>query len=102
MGLYGGRTVRSSNRHGQYDVVLVRVVKGMFEQTYTVSGTVILQLIDAAGLVVGSPVRIVWRGYKSSASSGYAYKDYGVLVPAKEEEDGDDEGEACGTEKTIQ
>ncbi len=58
VGFYGGKTVRPG-QWGQYEVVIVHVpVRGSF----MVSGTRINQLIDASGIGVGWPVRIVWRG----------------------------------------
>jgi hypothetical protein len=60
IGTYGGRTVRSG-MYGQYEVILVKTGK---EQAFLVSGTDIIQRIDAAQLNIGDPVRIIWMGYK--------------------------------------
>lgn len=57
-GFYGGKTMRNG-RFGQYEVVLIHVPKrGLF----MISGTRIVQLIDAAAVVIGWPVRVIWRG----------------------------------------
>jgi hypothetical protein len=61
VGFYGGRTTRSGS-YGQYDVVLVHVpMRG----SYMISGTNLMQLVDAAMIDVGHPVRVVWDGLKS-------------------------------------
>ncbi len=58
LGYYGGRTTRAG-AFGQYDVILVHVpLKG----AYMLSGTMILQLADAAMIPLGHPVRVVWEG----------------------------------------
>lgn len=58
IGFFGGKTQRNG-RFGQYEVVLVHVpLRG----TFMLSGTRALQLIDAADLRAGWPIRIVWRG----------------------------------------
>lgn len=59
-GYYGGKTVRNG-RFGQYEIVLVHVPR---RGTLTVSGIRIIQLMDAAMIGKGHPVRIVYRGTK--------------------------------------
>jgi hypothetical protein len=58
LGFYGGKTSRSGP-YGQYDLVLVHVPK---RGSFLVSGTRVIQLIDAAGIEPGWPVRVVFRG----------------------------------------
>lgn len=59
VGFYGGRTIRSGS-FGQYEVVIVHVPgRGSF----MLSGTQLIQLIDAASADVGDPIRVVWGGY---------------------------------------
>ncbi len=59
VGFYGGRTMRSGS-FGQYEVVIIHVpARGSF----MVSGTQVIQLIDASAADVGDPVRVVWGGY---------------------------------------
>lgn len=61
VGFYGGRTTRSGF-HGQYDVIIVHVpTKGSF----MVSGAKLMQLVDAAMIDIGHPIRIVWEGHQS-------------------------------------
>ncbi len=61
VGFYGGRTTRNGS-YGQYDVILVHVpVRGSF----MVSGTKLMQLVDAAMIDIGHPIRIVWEGHQS-------------------------------------
>ena len=58
VGFYAGRTKRYGS-YGQYEVVLVVVPQlGM----RMVSGTQIIQLLDAALIEVGQPVRVVFNG----------------------------------------
>jgi len=60
VGFYGGRTTRRST-YGQYDVILVHVpARGSF----MVSGTKLMQLVDAAMIDVGHPIRVVWEGHQ--------------------------------------
>jgi len=59
VGFFGGKSVRNG-RFGQYEVVLVHVPR---RGSFMVSGTRVSQLVDAAGVGEGWPVRIVWRGH---------------------------------------
>lgn len=58
IGFYGGRTLRSG-RFGQYEVVILHVPK---KGSFTISGTRIIQLADAACVGRGDPVKVVWKG----------------------------------------
>ncbi len=72
VGFYGGRTMRSGS-FGQYEVVIIHVpARGSF----MVSGTQVIQLIDASCVEVGDPVRVVWGGYLAlgEADDGRAKK----------------------------
>lgn len=60
IGYYGGRTTRQG-AFGQYDVVLVLVP---FKGAFMVSGTRLIQLVDAAMLGRGDAMRIVYLGKK--------------------------------------
>lgn len=75
VGYYGGRTMREGS-FGQYEVVLVHVPLG---GSYMVTGTHLIQLMDASMAVVGHPIRIVWQGMKETAA-GHNMKTYDVLV----------------------
>jgi hypothetical protein len=61
VGFYGGRTTRTGY-HGQYDVILVHVPAG---GSYMVSGSKLMQLVDAAMLDIGHPIRVVWEGHQN-------------------------------------
>lgn len=58
VGFYSGKTIRNG-KFGQYEVVLVTVPR---RGVFMVSGTRIVQLVDAAVIEPGWPIRIVWRG----------------------------------------
>jgi hypothetical protein len=58
VGFYGGKTLRSG-KFGQYEVVIVHVP---CSGTLMLSGIQIIQLVDAACIEVGWPIRIVWKG----------------------------------------
>lgn len=74
-GFYGGKTIRSG-AYGQYEVVIVHVpMRG----TVMVSGTQIVQLIDASGICVGWPVRVRWLGL-IDLGNGKAMKSFDVFV----------------------
>lgn len=60
VGYYSGRTKRDGS-YGQYEVVIVLVP---YKGTYTVSGTALIQLADAAMLTRGDAVRIKFLGRK--------------------------------------
>jgi len=75
IGKYGGRTLRNG-QYGQYEVILVHVPD---EGTYMLTGVRIVQLMDASMIELGHPVRVIWKGVKTTGS-GYEMKDYEVLV----------------------
>lgn len=90
VGYYRGRTVRSG-RFGQYEVVMLLVPgRGAF----MLSGTRIIQLIDAAGVDEGWPVRVVWKGLKNIGETEDGepkrMKDFEVFVAEGEPIDVDD------------
>lgn len=59
-GFYGGKTVKNG-KFGQYAAVFVRVPgRGIF----MVTGTRIIQLIDAAMVEIGAPIHITYGGKK--------------------------------------
>lgn len=64
-GYYAGRTSRNG-KFGTYEAVLIAVPGG---RLMMVSGIKAIQLFDAAvGLVLGAPVRVVWRGREETSS----------------------------------
>ena len=75
VGYYGGRTIKEGN-YGQYEVVIVHVPH---DGAYTLSGSKIIQLLDAALINVGDPIRVIWQGYKETAK-GHHMKVYDLLV----------------------
>jgi hypothetical protein len=75
VGYYGGRTLREGS-FGQYEVVLVHVP---LEGSYMLTGTQLIQLMDASMIVAGHPIRIVWQGLKET-SAGHQMKMFDVLV----------------------
>jgi len=75
VGFYGGKSLRDGP-HGQYEVILVHVP---MDRSYMVSGTRVVQLMDASLAPVGHPVRIVWKGYKETGR-GHQMKLFEVLV----------------------
>lgn len=79
IGYYGGRTVRTG-AYGQYEVVLVHVP---LVGSWMVTGTRLIQLLDAAIINPGHPVRIVWKGLVETAKE-HKMKDFDVLVAAGE------------------
>jgi hypothetical protein len=58
VGYYGGKTLRNGT-FGEYHVIVVHVPR---EGSFMVSGTQIVQLIDAASIREGWPIRIKWGG----------------------------------------
>jgi len=60
VGFYAGRTTKHG-AFGQYDVILV-LVPG--DGAYMVSGTKLIQLVDAAMIDTGHPIQIVYMGEK--------------------------------------
>jgi len=75
VGFYGGKSLRDGP-HGQYEVIIVHVP---LDRSYMVSGTRVIQLMDASLAPVGHPVRIVWQGTKETGN-GYHMKLFDVLV----------------------
>src|SRR3972149_1075097 len=60
VGFYGGRTLKTGN-FGQYEVMLIHVPS---LGSFTLSGTMLIQLIDASMIDMGHPIRVVWGGQK--------------------------------------
>jgi len=60
IGFYGGRTKREGS-FGQYEVVIVLVP---YKGAFMVSGTALIQLCDAATLIRGDAIRILYLGMK--------------------------------------
>lgn len=58
-GTFIGRTIKDGS-YGQYQILLITVGA----RTVTISGTVVIQLADAAMLERGDPVKIVFQGHK--------------------------------------
>ena len=79
-GYYGGRTVRTGS-FGQYEIAIFHV-PGV--GSYMVSGTQLLQFLDAAVVHPGWPVRIVWKGVVEMAGTGHKMKTFEVFVAAGE------------------
>lgn len=75
LGYYGGRTLRTG-AFGQYEVVLVHVPLG---GCFMLTGTHLIQLMDASGAAVGHPIRVVWQGVRDTAQ-GHKMKMFEVLV----------------------
>lgn len=75
VGFYGGKSVRNGS-YGQYEVVLVHVPK---RGALMLSGVRISQLIDAAGIQIGWPVRVVWKGMAKTAQNN-EMKDFDLFV----------------------
>ena len=75
IGYYGGRTLRSGS-FGQYEVALVHVPHG---KSYTVTGSALIRLLDAAGVGKGHPVRIVWQGTRKTQNN-HDEKQFELLV----------------------
>lgn len=64
VGYYGGKTTRVG-AFGSYEVVIVHVPA---DGAYLVSGTQVVQSADAALLVTGQPIRLVFHGRKNIGS----------------------------------
>jgi hypothetical protein len=60
VGYYMGRT-KKNGKFGQYDVLTVLVP---YKGVVMISGTMIIQLADAAMFQTGDAIRIVFEGYK--------------------------------------
>ena len=82
-GFFGGQTVRTG-QYGEYTVVLVHVPD---VGSYTVTGTELVRLVNAARLQDGEPVRIVFRG-RERTSSDREIKRFDLLVLASEKKGG--------------
>lgn len=59
VGYYAGRTLKNG-QYGQYEIALVTVPQ---DGVWMVTGTKILQLLDAGGVTPGTPIKIVFQGY---------------------------------------
>lgn len=75
IGFYAGRTKRDGV-HGQYEVVTVLVP---YKGAFMVSGTVLIQLADAAMLTRGDAVRIVFVERKQ-LDNGHTMKVFELYV----------------------
>lgn len=75
VGYFLGITLRDGV-HGQYSVVLMAVPD---QGVYTISGTVIIQLVQAALVPIGSPLRVKFLGFAETAL-GRNMKRFEVLV----------------------
>lgn len=81
IGYYGGRT-KKDGRFGQYEVLLVYVP---YKGAYTISGTGILQLADAAMISRGDALRIIFEG-KKQLDEGHEKKLFALYVGELERE----------------
>lgn len=69
-GFFINKSTRSG-QYGDYEVVLVAVPgRGAF----VITGTRLVQLVDASGVTPGQPVRIVWQGLQSLGYDGEGNK----------------------------
>ena len=75
VGFFGGTTMREGH-FGQYHVAMIHVP---LDGTYMVSGTQIIQKLDAGCIPQGHPVIITWQGYKE-LSGDRKMKLFDVLV----------------------
>ncbi len=71
VGFYGGRTL-ATGQFGQHEIVLI-FVPG--QGAFTITGAVLIRLIDAAMAAVGDPIRIVWGG-KQDIGEGRTMKNF--------------------------
>lgn len=79
VGYYGGKSVRNG-AHGQYEVVIVHVpARGAF----TISGVRAVQLADTSMMMVGSPMRIVFKGMVSLGND-HSMKEFELFIPEGE------------------
>lgn len=78
IGFYGGRTLRRFGRSesDQYEVALVHIPN---EGCVTISGVRVIQLLDAALIEKGHPIRIVWQGTRLTAKN-HEMKMFEVFV----------------------
>ncbi len=77
-GQFLGKKVKRNRHNEPYEVVIVRSE----EETFAVSGTVILSLFDNSGALPHDEVRIVYKGTKPCNNSEYSYKDFNLYVRA--------------------
>lgn len=82
IGYYGGRTTRNG-AFGQYDVVLVLVP---FKGAFMISGSRLMQLVDAAMLARGDAMRVVYGG-KKQLDEGREMKQFELYVGETEAAD---------------
>jgi hypothetical protein len=75
VGYYGGQTVKTG-AYGQYQVVLIHIPMG---QSLMLSGTKLIQLVDASLIPPGHPIRVIWKGL-TDLRNGHTMKDFEVLV----------------------
>ncbi len=80
LGFYAGQTKRIGT-YGEYTAVLVFVPGQSFLRMVT--GTRIVQLVDASMLELGQPVRIVWRGY-TKISGDRKMKNFDLFMGVEE------------------
>jgi hypothetical protein len=76
VGYYGGQTLRDG-QYGQYRVIIMHVPGE--PAPFTVSGTRIIQLFDAALVGIGHAVRVQYLGMKDTGN-GHSMKDFNVYV----------------------
>ncbi len=62
VGCFGGRSLRNGS-FGPYEIVILHTD----DRTYTVSGTVLLQLVESANPQLGDLLRVVYKGTKPTA-----------------------------------
>jgi hypothetical protein len=75
VGYFTGKTSKNG-QFGQYDVILVAVpTRGVF----MISGTRVVQLVDAANMQIGWPVRVVFKG-RVALGEEREMKDFDVFV----------------------
>lgn len=81
-GYYGGRTLRNG-MYGQYEVIIVHVP---YKGAFMVSGVKVIQLVDAAMITRGHPIRITWKGLVDVGTDGKRpMKNFELLVAEDEE-----------------
>ena len=96
-GFYGGKTVRTGT-YGQYEVVLVHVPG---DGVRMISGVRIAQLVDAAMIEVGWPVRIQWEGLLKYDGEK-TMKQFSLLVAEGDPLSAEDLPQIKGTEAAIE
>lgn len=75
IGYYGGRTVRQG-QYGQYEVVLIHVP---YKGAFTITGSQLIRLIDAACITVTHPIRVQWLGSRPTVN-GKTEKQFSLMV----------------------